>query len=147
MNTSCQYHLQYFLAESSFPACQKSEFLLQAHHETAMAPFRGGEVLAFTSLFERWFLSTDSQAGDFLPRLIRGSGGTSNCGLRDAEALNIGFDKITEMKALENIVEKMNIFRPFALFNTLLRGFLRENPGAKTNTNNPQIITESNLSI
>jgi hypothetical protein len=35
------------------------------------------------------------------------------------------------MKTLENVALKMKVFRPFSHFNALLRGFLRENPGAK----------------
>ena len=70
---------------------------------TAKAPFRGGEVFAFTSLFERWFLSTDSQAGDFLLRWIEGSRGPSYCGIGVSEPQDTGFDKIEEMKRLENV--------------------------------------------
>jgi hypothetical protein len=36
------------------------------------------------------------------------------------------------MKRLVNVALKMNVFDPFSRFETLLRGFLRENPGAKT---------------
>jgi hypothetical protein len=53
-------------SEIHFPACQKWTGLLKIIMGAAMAPFRGGKVFAFISLFERWFLSTDSQAGEFL---------------------------------------------------------------------------------
>jgi hypothetical protein len=52
--------------EIHFHACKKWAGLLKIIIEAAMAPFRGGKVFAFISLFERWFLSTDSQAGEFL---------------------------------------------------------------------------------
>jgi hypothetical protein len=90
-------------SQGHFPACQEAAFLLQIKMETAMAPLRGGAVVAFTSLFERWFLSTDSQAGDFLPRLIGGSRGPSYCGIGVSEPQDTGFDKIEEMRRLENV--------------------------------------------
>jgi hypothetical protein len=103
MNSRHPHHLKYFSSQSHFPACQKRLFLLQTKTETARAPFQGGEVFAFTSLFERWFLSTDSQAGDFLLRFVGGSHDPSPCGVDLAEPLNTGFDKIMEMRELENI--------------------------------------------
>jgi hypothetical protein len=57
-------------SQSYFPACQEWAILLKTKMAAATAPFRGGAVLAFISLFERWFLSTDSQAGEFLLGLI-----------------------------------------------------------------------------
>jgi hypothetical protein len=103
MNAPRQLHLQNFLSQRHFLACKNLISLLKANTEAVMAPFRGGKVFAFSSLFERWFLSTDSQAGDFLPRWIRGSCDPSHCGIWVAEPLNTEFDKITKTKLLENI--------------------------------------------
>jgi hypothetical protein len=101
MNARCQFDFKNFLGQTHFLACAKTLFLLQAQSGTAMASFRGGEVLAFTSLFERWFLSTDSQAGEFLLRLIGGSLAPSHCGMEAQEPLDTGFNKIIEMAVLE----------------------------------------------
>jgi hypothetical protein len=52
------------------------------------------------------------------------------------------------MKRLENVALKTNVFEPFSRFETLLRGFLRENPGAKMKQKQTsKEITESDLSI
>jgi hypothetical protein len=101
MNPSCQSKLKINHSKRQFPACQKWALLLKTSMETARAPFRGGEVFAFISLFERWFLSTDSQAGDFLPWLIGGSRGPSHCGIGVSEPQDTGFDKLQEMIKLE----------------------------------------------
>jgi hypothetical protein len=103
MNRRLPTQSKKFLAQSHFPACKKKAPLLQTKMETAMAPFQGGEVVAFTSLFERWFLSTDSQAGDFLPWLIGGSRGPRNCGVGSAQPQDTGIAKILKMERLENV--------------------------------------------
>jgi hypothetical protein len=103
MNTQHQLHLQTFLWQRHFLACKKLVFLLKANTEAAMVPFRGGKVFAFTSLFERWFLSTDSQAGLFLPRWNRGSDDPSYSGIEVIEPLNTDFDKTIKTKLLENV--------------------------------------------
>jgi hypothetical protein len=90
-----------FHKEKRFHACAKPLFLLQAQTETAIAPFRGREVFEFTSLFERWFLSTDPQAGDFLLRLDAGSSSTRDCGVGGLEPQDTGLDKTEEFKKLE----------------------------------------------
>jgi hypothetical protein len=41
----------------------------------------------------------------------------------------------------------MKVFSTFPRFETLLRGSLRENPGAKTNENKPQNVTKRKESI
>jgi len=103
MNTQHQLHLQTFLWQRHFLACKKLVFLLKANTEAAMVSFRGGKVFAFTSLFERWFLSTDSQAGLFLPRWNRGSDDPSYSGIEVIEPLNTDFDKTIKTKLLENV--------------------------------------------
>jgi hypothetical protein len=85
------------------PACKKAAHLLKTKTETARAPLRGRKEGAFTSLFERWFLSTDSQAGDFLLWLVGGSRGPSGCGTVVSEPQDAGTDKILEMKRLEKV--------------------------------------------
>jgi hypothetical protein len=90
-------------AEKHFPACKKRAHLLKTKMETALAPLKGGEAVAFTSLFERWFLSTDSQAGDFLLWLIGGWRGPSSCGIEVSEPQDTGIDKILRTERLENI--------------------------------------------
>jgi hypothetical protein len=81
-------------SQTHFRACQKRAFLLKNKTEMARTPLRGGKVFAFTSLFERWFLLTDSQAGDFLLRLNEGSRDPSHCGIEASEAQDTGSDKI-----------------------------------------------------
>jgi hypothetical protein len=81
-------------SQRHFPACQKWAHLLKTQMETAMAPFRGGVVFAFTSLFERWSLLTDSQAGEFLLRWNGGSRDPRSCGIGVSEPQDTGFDKI-----------------------------------------------------
>jgi hypothetical protein len=103
MNARCQIHFKNFPKKTHFRACAQALFLLQEKTEAAMASFRGGEVVAFTSLFERWFLSTDSQAGEFLLRLVGGSPAPSHCGMGAQEPLDTGFNKFIEMAALEKI--------------------------------------------
>jgi hypothetical protein len=94
MNTRRQTKSKKNRSQRHFPACKKRMLLLKTNIETAKAPLRGGEAFAFTSLFERWFLSTDSQAGDFLPRLNEGSRDPSHCGGEVAGPQDTGFDKI-----------------------------------------------------
>jgi hypothetical protein len=66
MNLPFQTKTKNNRSEIHFHACQKWSALIKTTMEAAMAPLRGGKVFAFISLFERWFLSTDSQAGEFL---------------------------------------------------------------------------------
>jgi hypothetical protein len=94
MNTRRPTKFKKNLSQRHFPACKKGMLLLKSNIETAKAPFRGGAAFAFTSLFERWFLSTDSQAGDFLPLLNGGLRDPSHCGVGVSEPQDTGFDKI-----------------------------------------------------
>jgi hypothetical protein len=129
-----------FRTENKFPACKKSILLLKTKMETARVPSQQRRSFEFTSLFERWSIPTDSQAGVFLLRLAGGSRDAIHCGIEVSEPQDAGFNKLNERIRLEIIALKMNDFQKFSRFETLLRGSLRENPGAnKTNKTNLKI--------
>jgi hypothetical protein len=101
MNLHRQNKLQKNRSQSDFPACQDSTLLLKTINETAPRPSQQRRSLKFTSLFERWFTPTYSQAGVFLLRLAGGSRDPIRCGFWAVEPQDTDFDKYIEMKVLE----------------------------------------------
>jgi hypothetical protein len=93
MNPARPQHTKNIPSQSDFPACKRTPLLLKRKIETTLAPFRERRSFEFTSLFERWSISTHSQAGVFLLRLIGGSRDTSHCGIGVSEPQDTGFDK------------------------------------------------------
>jgi hypothetical protein len=85
-------------SQSDFPACKKTAHLLKTKTETALAPFRQRRSCKFTGLFERWSISTHSQAGVFLLRLFGGWRDPIHCGVGVWEPQDTGFDKFEEME-------------------------------------------------
>ena len=100
MNARCQFDFKNFPKKTHFRACAKTLFLLQEKTEAAMASFRGGEVFAFTSLFERWLNSTHSQAGVFLPLLFGGPCDPIHCVIGSQEPQDTVFNKFEERDRL-----------------------------------------------
>jgi hypothetical protein len=101
MNSPRPQRLKKNPSQSDFPACKNAPLPLKTKRETALVPFQQQRSIEFTGLFERWSISTHSQAGVFLLRLIGGSCDPIRCGIWVSEPQDACFDKIEEKIRLE----------------------------------------------
>jgi hypothetical protein len=100
MNSRPRLFLSFFPPRNDIPACRIIFLLLKITIGAAGTPSQQRRSFNFTSLFERWLISTHSQAGVFLLRLIGGSRDPIPSGVGPSKPQDAEFIKSNKMTRL-----------------------------------------------
>jgi hypothetical protein len=123
--------------QNHFPACKAAAVLLEITPKTAQRPCRSGDNLSSPACS-----SIDQQNDNLSKRVISCSGWSETRHARCIVVSGLPNHKIQSLIRLKNVTtleefeQKMSVLQNISRFFALLRGFLRENPGAKLITTN-----------